>query len=300
MIEAVRETIAGTGAVFIGGKSMGGRMASMIADEMGVRALVCFGYPFHPPGKPAQLRTAHLETLRTPALILQGSRDPFGTEHEVSTYELSKAIRIEWLPDGSGLEDTPHLALEAAMVAASALLESGNKGVVEVPDMQCRHIAMVAIRSDTAKLLRQNCRNLRNGGPGCRDQLGAGAPFFPVLGPEPNQFKNVAWESVRPEQVCSPPPGTPDDLRSRRGGSDPCYHRDPVAFECELQPNRTGYLPRRSNGPAIFFALGAAPKPGMAERGAGHEMGPRPRSRRVAAFFPTPLRGMQLQWGREL
>lgn len=75
-------------------------MASMVADEMGVHGLVCFGYPFHPPGKPQQLRTAHLETLRTPTLILQGTRDPFGTEEEVRGYRLSPAIRVEWLPDG--------------------------------------------------------------------------------------------------------------------------------------------------------------------------------------------------------
>lgn len=90
----------GGGKVVIGGKSMGGRMASMVADELGVRGLICLGYPFHPPGKPQQLRTAHLSSLRTPALIIQGTRDAFGTESEVSAYELSKTIRIEWLEDG--------------------------------------------------------------------------------------------------------------------------------------------------------------------------------------------------------
>jgi predicted alpha/beta-hydrolase family hydrolase len=96
----VIEEHGGGGKVCIGGKSMGGRMASMVADEMGVRGLICFGYPFHPPGKPEQLRTAHLEDLRTPALILQGTRDPFGTREEVSAYRLSKAIRIEWIEKG--------------------------------------------------------------------------------------------------------------------------------------------------------------------------------------------------------
>src|SRR6185436_4276622 len=67
-------------------KAMGGRMATMVADEAQVRGVVCFGYPFHPPGKPAQLRTAHLETLRTPALIVQGTRDEFGSREEVETY----------------------------------------------------------------------------------------------------------------------------------------------------------------------------------------------------------------------
>lgn len=84
----------------IGGKSLGGRMASMIADEMEVAGLVCLGYPFHPPGKPERPRTEHLETLKTPTLILQGERDPFGTAEEVPTYNLSKQISMHWAPDG--------------------------------------------------------------------------------------------------------------------------------------------------------------------------------------------------------
>jgi predicted alpha/beta-hydrolase family hydrolase len=84
----------------IGGKSMGGRIASMVADEAGVAGLVCLGYPFHPPGKPEKLRTEHLETLKTPTLILQGERDTFGRREEVEGYSLSKSISIEFLPDG--------------------------------------------------------------------------------------------------------------------------------------------------------------------------------------------------------
>ena len=90
--------------LIIGGKSMGGRVASMIADDERaagrVSGLFCLGYPFHPPGKPESLRTAHLETLTTPALICQGTRDIFGSKEEVSTYTLSKAIEIRWLEDG--------------------------------------------------------------------------------------------------------------------------------------------------------------------------------------------------------
>jgi predicted alpha/beta-hydrolase family hydrolase len=90
----------GQSGLAIGGKSLGGRMASLIADEAGVRALVCLGYPFHPPGKPDTLRTEHLEGLETPCLILQGERDPLGTRDEVAGYRLSPAIRIAWCPDG--------------------------------------------------------------------------------------------------------------------------------------------------------------------------------------------------------
>ena len=84
----------------IGGKSLGGRIASMIADETGVRGLVCLGYPFHPPGRPQDPRIDHLRLLRTPALILQGARDPFGPPDEVRGYDLSPAIRVHWLEDG--------------------------------------------------------------------------------------------------------------------------------------------------------------------------------------------------------
>ncbi|MGH9778670.1 MAG: alpha/beta family hydrolase [Candidatus Acidiferrales bacterium] len=95
---AVVEKLDGGAGLVIGGKSLGGRIASMIADEAGARGLVCLGYPFHPPGKPRQLRTAHLAGLRTPALIVQGERDPFGSREEVEGYKLSAAIRIEWIP----------------------------------------------------------------------------------------------------------------------------------------------------------------------------------------------------------
>ena len=67
---------------------------------MGAAGLICVGYPFHPPGKPDKLRTEHLETLMTPALILQGERDPFGRREEVGGYALSKSIEVEFLPDG--------------------------------------------------------------------------------------------------------------------------------------------------------------------------------------------------------
>jgi uncharacterized protein len=117
--------------LIIGGKSMGGRVASMIADaiqaEGKIAGLLCLGYPFHPPEKPQQLRTAHLAGLKTPTLIVQGTRDPFGTPDEVATYKLSKAIEILWLEDGdhdlrprksvSGFTAADHLATLAARVA---------------------------------------------------------------------------------------------------------------------------------------------------------------------------------------
>jgi predicted alpha/beta-hydrolase family hydrolase len=97
--QAVIDRLGANGTV-IGGKSMGGRIASLVADDAGVRGLICLGYPFHPPGKPDRLRTAHLADLRTPTLILQGERDALGTREEIAGYRLSGSIELGFLPDG--------------------------------------------------------------------------------------------------------------------------------------------------------------------------------------------------------
>jgi predicted alpha/beta-hydrolase family hydrolase len=136
----IPEYIAAVGAlvaqepVVIGGKSMGGRVASMIADQLyasgRIAGLLCLGYPFHPIGKPDQLRTAHLSNLQTPTLIVQGTRDPFGTREEVPSYKLSRAIEILWFEDGdhdlkprkaiSGFTAADHMHTMAEHVAAWA------------------------------------------------------------------------------------------------------------------------------------------------------------------------------------
>jgi predicted alpha/beta-hydrolase family hydrolase len=134
---AAIDALKAKGPLIIGGKSMGGRIASMIADDLHaagrIKGLLCLGYPFHPPGKAEQLRTAHLARMKTPALIVQGTRDPFGTRQEVSTYTLSKAIKILWLEDGdhdlkprkrvSGFSAADHLktAAQAAAVWAGKI-----------------------------------------------------------------------------------------------------------------------------------------------------------------------------------
>jgi predicted alpha/beta-hydrolase family hydrolase len=129
---AAVEALKAKGPLIIGGKSMGGRVASMVCDELlakgKVAGLLCLGYPFHPVGKPEQLRTAHLAELKTPALIVQGTRDPFGTRDEVKSYTLSKRIDILWLEDGdhdlkprksvSGFSAAEHLATLAGAVTA--------------------------------------------------------------------------------------------------------------------------------------------------------------------------------------
>jgi hypothetical protein len=131
---ATIDALGVTGPLIIGGKSMGGRVASMIADQMyasgRIAGLLCLGYPFHPPEKPEQLRTEHLAGLKTPTLIVQGTRDPFGTRDEVATYRLSDTIEILWLEDGdhdlkprkkiSGFSATDHLKTLGETVKAWA------------------------------------------------------------------------------------------------------------------------------------------------------------------------------------
>ena len=103
-VAAIEDLGPTKGSLIIGGKSMGGRVASMIAEEAfaakRVAALLCLGYPFHPSGKPEQLRTTHLKDLRVPTLICQGTRDPLGTREDVANYALSPAIEMMWLEDG--------------------------------------------------------------------------------------------------------------------------------------------------------------------------------------------------------
>jgi predicted alpha/beta-hydrolase family hydrolase len=129
---AAIDALQAKGKLIIGGKSMGGRVAGMIADAMlakgRIAGLLCLGYPFHPPEKPLQLRTAHLAHLKTPTLIVQGTRDPFGTADEVAGYTLSKAIEFLWLEDGdhdlkprkkiSGFSTADHLKTLADRVSA--------------------------------------------------------------------------------------------------------------------------------------------------------------------------------------
>ena len=79
---------------------MGGRIASMVADEEGVLGLVCLGYPFHPPGRPEKTRVEHLAALSTPGLIVQGTRDSLGSKSDVAGLKLARTIEVRWMEDG--------------------------------------------------------------------------------------------------------------------------------------------------------------------------------------------------------
>jgi predicted alpha/beta-hydrolase family hydrolase len=129
---AAIDDLAANGPLVIGGKSMGGRVASMVADNLfaagRIKGLLCLGYPFHPPGKPDQLRTAHLIDLKTPTLTCQGTRDEFGLPEEIRGYGLSPAIDLLFLEDGdhdlkprkaiSGFSAADHLKTVASSVEA--------------------------------------------------------------------------------------------------------------------------------------------------------------------------------------
>jgi uncharacterized protein len=119
---------------------MGGRVASLVADELydkkQISGLVCLGYPFHPPAKPEALRTANLEHLHTPALIVQGERDPFGSRAEVGALKLSPAIGFAWAGDGdhdlgprgrSGFKRAGNLAAAADAIATFATVLPKSK-----------------------------------------------------------------------------------------------------------------------------------------------------------------------------
>ncbi|HWM34131.1 MAG TPA: alpha/beta family hydrolase [Pseudolysinimonas sp.] len=120
--DAVAAVVAHAGSpVLIGGKSYGGRVASLVADDLDdVDGLVCLAYPFHPPSKPDALRTAHLRELRTPTLICQGTRDPFGTADEVPGFGLSPAITVAWFDGAHDIQPLGRLAAVADAVAGFA------------------------------------------------------------------------------------------------------------------------------------------------------------------------------------
>lgn len=142
LLEAFREQVAleaDSPALVLAGKSLGGRVATLLLEETAaagtVRAGLCFGYPFHPPGRPESLRTAHLETLSVPTLIVQGERDPFGRRAEVEGYALAPTIRLAWIPGGDHSLRPPRsagLGEEAALALAVERADGFLREIVAV------------------------------------------------------------------------------------------------------------------------------------------------------------------------
>ncbi len=102
-IELMREQFGGR--VFVGGQSYGGRMGSMLvaSDPKIADALLLLSYPLHPPGRPQQLRTAHLPQIHVPALFVSGTKDPFGTIEEIDSARKLILAKNTLLPiEGAG------------------------------------------------------------------------------------------------------------------------------------------------------------------------------------------------------
>jgi len=157
LLESWREVYAevrrhAAGKLAIGGKSMGGRMASLLADELEADALVCLGYPFYAVGKPEKPRVAHLAGLNTPTLIVQGERDALGNRAAVQGYDLSPSIEVLWLAAGdhdlkplkaSGFSHEQHL--EAAAERCGFIVGLGFR-LLRPTAMRCHQITRCAIR----------------------------------------------------------------------------------------------------------------------------------------------------------
>lgn len=129
-------------ALWLGGKSLGGRVASMLAARDGAAGLALCGYPFHPPGKPEKTRLAHWPQITCPTLVLQGTRDPFGTREEVVGYDLPANVQVAFLEEGehdwkprkaTGLTQEALIAEAACRIAAAMrqandiAMESGSR-----------------------------------------------------------------------------------------------------------------------------------------------------------------------------
>lgn len=134
--DTVIQEFAADNPIVIGGKSMGGRMSSLLADNDNVAGVACLGFPFHPPGKPENYKGAHLAELTTPTLILQGERDTFGKKEEFEVFALSESVNVQFIPDGdhslkprksSGHTETGNIQLAVKQLAQFIFEVYGEK-----------------------------------------------------------------------------------------------------------------------------------------------------------------------------
>ncbi len=135
--------------VFIGGKSMGGRIATHLAaaddaDALGITGVVALGYPLHPPGKPQQLRAAHLSRIRVPMLIVQGERDPFGTPAELRPI-------LDHLAERERAERAERMTLHVVENGDHSLAPSRQKDRVASTYIELQDVIAEWIRADNKK-----------------------------------------------------------------------------------------------------------------------------------------------------
>jgi predicted alpha/beta-hydrolase family hydrolase len=126
--ELTARTKLGVDRLVLGGRSMGGRICSMVAATDGALALALLGYPLHPPGKPDALRVDHFPRLRMPVLFASGTRDPFGTPDELRAH--AKAIKgrvsFHWVDTG----DHGFKPLKASGLTTQGALDAVAEAVV--------------------------------------------------------------------------------------------------------------------------------------------------------------------------
>ncbi|OLO02869.1 dienelactone hydrolase [Salinicola socius] len=111
-------TLDGETPLWLGGKSMGGRVASLLATQTEVAGLVLCGYPFHPPGKPTRLRLDHWSRIACPLLLFQGTRDPFGRRDEVEGYDFPAQVECHFMEGGDHDWQAPkrHLQTQSTLI----------------------------------------------------------------------------------------------------------------------------------------------------------------------------------------
>ena len=139
LVETFREVVAASasrtgappGPLFVGGKSLGARVASVLVARGLVRprGLVFLGYPLHPPGKPEEARTAHLPEVGRPMLFVQGTRDPFGTVDEVQTVRHAMKLPGAMHPVEGG--DHSYALPKSQSARQDAVFDAASDAIVE-------------------------------------------------------------------------------------------------------------------------------------------------------------------------
>ncbi|WP_420820519.1 alpha/beta family hydrolase [Saliniradius amylolyticus] len=139
LIEAFEQQVSGAGGelpLFVGGKSMGARVALSICHLSPVRGAIALGYPLHPPGKPEKLRLEPLQQADKPVLIVQGERDTFGNREDWQNIELEAHLTLSFLADGdhslkprkrSGYDYDTHMASAADCISGFINQQLGNE-----------------------------------------------------------------------------------------------------------------------------------------------------------------------------
>ena len=113
--------------IWLGGKSMGGRVSTLISRSLDIKGVIVFGYPFHPINKLDKLRLESLQLSGPPILIIQGTRDKFGTITEVKKYKIHKNNTIFWIKDGDHSYNT---LKKSELSSKDAIVQAYNEASV--------------------------------------------------------------------------------------------------------------------------------------------------------------------------